>query len=338
MGRTLSKLGFATMLFIISMVIGTVGYKSVEGYTTLDALYMSIITFSTVGFGEIGALSDSGKLFTILYITLNLGILAYTVSVLSSILFEGELRKVLRKYIITREVRKLKDHIIICGFGSNGEKAAEELKQEGKPFIIIEQEANALEVAAQKKYNIIPGNATADETLLEAGLERASTVISTLSSDADNVFITLTAKQIKPDVKVIARASEPSSEKKLLRAGASHVVMPDRLGGMHMANLVTKPNVVQFLEMMNGVGEASLDMQEVAQGALKPEFQNKTLGELDIRNKTGATIIAFKDEHKGFIFNAKSRAQVNKGDVLIVLGTKETLRDFNESFLAKSQA
>ncbi|MDX1629788.1 MAG: TrkA C-terminal domain-containing protein, partial [Fulvivirga sp.] len=150
---------------------------------------------------------------------------------------------------------------------------------------------------------------------------------------ADNVFITLTAKEINPEVQVIAKASEYSSEKKLHRAGASYVVMPDRLGGMHMANLVTKPYVIEFLELLNGVGDQHLELMEVDHDTLKDEFRNKSLGQLDIRNKTGATILAFKDREEGFVFNPHSKVKIDEGDVLIVLGSKDNLKNFNDEFV-----
>jgi len=334
MHSTLNRLTFASMLFASSIVLGTLGFMMIESYSLVDALYMSVITFSTVGFAEVNPLSPQGKVFAVIFITLNLGILAYTVSALSSILFEGELRKVFKKYITTREVKKLKDHVIVCGFGNNGERAAEELHSVGKSFVIVENDEKTIESSPNiKKYNFILGNATLDETLMEAGLEKATTVITTLPSDADNVFITLTAKEINPGVKVIAKASEASSEKKLMRAGASHVVMPDRLGGMHMANLVTKPYVIEFLELLNGVGDQHLELAEVSHDKLKDPYKEQSLRELDIRNKTGATIIAFKDDKVGFVFNPHSEKKVDEGDVLIVLGTRENLEQFNQHFL-----
>ncbi|MBL3654636.1 potassium channel protein [Fulvivirga sp. 2943] len=322
------------MLFLISLIVGTGGYVVLENYTLIDALYMAVITFATVGYTEVNALSVNGKIFTLIYIIFNLGIFAYTVSVLSTFLFEGELGRVFKNYISNREVNKLKDHVIVCGFGRNGAMACEELHKAEKEFVIIEKDTSVIETVPQdKKYSFVSGNATLDEILLEAGLERASTVITALPSDADNVFITLTAKEINPRINVIAKASETNSEKKLYRAGASHVVMPDRLGGIHMANLITKPYVIEFLELLNGVGDAKLELEEVSYAKLKNEFHNKTIKELDIRNKSGVTILAFKDDLEGFIFNPQSDKKIEKGDVLIILGTKKNLHNFNNHFI-----
>ncbi len=304
-----------------------------EDYSAIDAAFMSVITFSTVGFNEVNPLSENGKIFTTVYIIVNLGIFAYTVSVLSSFLFEGELQKIFKTYKISREVKNLKNHVIVCGYGRNGEMACQELYDSKKDFIIIENNENVLNsIPEDRNYPYLKGNATLDESLVQAGIEKASTVITTLPSDADNVFITLTAKELNPNVNVIAKASETTSEKKLYRAGASHVVMPDRLGGMHMANLVTKPYVIEFLELINGVGENTLLLEEISFRRLKDDYKNSTLKELDIRRKTGATIIAFKDDKEGFIFNPPSDKKITEGDILIVLGTQLHFDAFKKNF------
>ncbi len=334
MHRSLKRLIFALVLLITSMVTGSIGYMYFEGFSLVDAAYMSVITFSTVGFNEVNPLSDAGKIFTTIYIIVNLGIFAYTVSVLSSFLFEGELQKIFKNIQTSREVKKLKNHIIVCGYGRNGAMACNELFMEKKDFIIIENDESVLEnIPSERNYPFIHGNATMDEILLEAGVKKAESIITTLPNDADNVFITLTARELNPQVYVISKASETSSEKKLYRAGASHVVMPDRLGGMHMANLITKPYVIEFLELINGVGETALRLEEISYNKLKDEYHNKSLKEMDIRRQTGVTIIAFKDDEEGFIFNPQSDKRVGEGDILIVLGTPSHFEQFTNRYL-----
>ncbi len=334
MPRSLQRLIFATALFIISMSLGAVGYIIIEGFRPLDAIYMAVITFATVGYNEVNTLSDNGKAFTIVFIMVNLGIFAYTVSVLSSFFFEGELRRVFKNIITSRDVKKLKNHVIVCGFGRNGIKVCEELTNDKIEFVVIESNTEIINAFPdEKKYFFINGNATLDEILLEAGIKEASTIICSLPLDADNVFITLTARELNRKIKIISKANEPTSEKKLYRAGATYVVMPDRLGGIHMANLITKPYVIEFLELLNGVGDSKLVLEEVSHDKLKSEYQNKSLRELDVRNKTGATIIAFKDEVEGFIFNPHSEKAVQEGDVLIVLGNTKNIDQFREAFV-----
>jgi voltage-gated potassium channel len=231
-------------------------------------------------------------------------------------------------------VKKLKNHVIVCEFGKNGSKVCEELRKDKIEFVVIESNTDTINsFPEEKKYHFINGNATLDEVLFEAGIKEASTVICSLPEDSDNVFITLTARELNRQIKIISKANEPTSEKKLYRAGATYVVMPDRLGGIHMANLITKPYVIEFLELINGVGDSKLVLEEVNHERLKQEFQNKSLRELDIRNKTGATIIAFKDEIDGFIFNPHSEKAVREGDVLIVLGSTTNIDQFKSAFV-----
>lgn len=335
MPYAIRRIIYATALFLLSLSVGALGYIIIEGYEPLDAIYMAVITFSTVGFKEVNPLSDGGKLFTSIFIVLNLGIFAYIVSVLSSFLFEGELKKIFKNIVTSRDLSKMKDHVIVCGFGKNGSKACEELKKDNKDFVIIESNNDVINsFPEQLGYRFVLGNATLDEVLIDAGIKQAHTVITALPQDSDNVFITLTARELNPSINIIAKATEESSERKLRRAGASHVVMPDRLGGMHMANLITKPYVIEFLELMNGVDDSKMILEEVSHETLKPEFQNKSLRELDIRNKTGATIIAFKDDQLGFVFNPHSEKMVQKDDVLIVLGKAQNIKNFREAFVS----
>lgn len=334
MHRALKRLLYATSLFFISMSVGAMGYMLLEGYNWVDATYMAVITFSTVGFTEVNPLSMNGKLFTACYIIVNLGIFAYTVSVLSTFLFEGELQKVFQKYKTNREVNKMKNHVIVCGCGRNGTMACEELFKEKMPFVIVENDEKVIESLPQKFGNaLVYGNATLDETLIEAGVKVARTIITTLPNDADNVFISLTAKELNPGIEVISKASDARSEMKLYRAGVSHVVMPDRLGGMHMANLITKPFVIEFLEMLNGVGSSHHILEEVSHDTFRSEFKGRTLKELDIRSKTGVTVVAFKEGQQGFIFNPHPDKRVKEGDVLIILGQNEELVQFRKQYM-----
>ncbi|MEO0555714.1 MAG: potassium channel protein [Bacteroidota bacterium] len=332
--RSMRRLVFASLLFVASIIIGAIGFMLLEGYTLLDSTYMSIQIFSTVGFNEIGPLSSSGKVFSIFYFTMNLGIFAYIVSVISSYLFEGELQKIFKNITSKREMEKLNDHIIVCGFGKNGAMAVRELIAAKKDFVVIERDGQVIEEVPEEKHiRFINGNAILDEVLIEAGIERATTVITALREDSDNVFITLTARELNPNIKIIAKATEVTSEKKLYRAGAAHVVMPDYLGGVHMAHLITKPYVIEFLDLISGVGGSKLELEEVSYNDLKDNYKNKTLKDLDIRNVSGATVIAFKDDLKGFLFNPHSTKQISEGDILILLGETEHIGKFKESYL-----
>lgn len=323
------------IILLGSLILGMMGYITLEGYSPIEAFYMSVITISTVGFSEVRPLSDPGRIFTGIYIIVNLGIFAYVVSVLTAYLFEGELNKIYRNYLSRRELKRMKDHIIVCGFGRNGIKACEELYASNKPFVVIERDQEMLEHYSQSQnYSVIVGDAIYDEVLTRAGIHKASSIITTLPSDADNVYITLTAREANRNIFIVARASEENSERKLYRAGANKVVMPDALGGLHMAQLVTKPYVIEFLNLLNGVGtgKTKLELEEFSYEELRNDFKDKSIRDLDVRNRTGATIIGFKDDEEGFLFNPAPSTHIGARDILIVLGSLESIQEFRKAF------
>ena len=323
--KRLKNLYFTLALVFSSFSVGIAGYYSIEGFSFWDAFYMTVITISTVGFKELHELSPSGRIFTSFYIIFNISIFAYIISVITKYLFEGELKEIYKNYMTNLDVKKMKNHVIVCGYGRNGSKAADELMQENKPFIIIDRDVDLIKhkLANQENYIYLEGEATDDDTLKLAGIERATAIITTLPKDADNVFVSLTARELNPKIKIIARASEPSSESKLYRAGANSVVMPDVIGGQHMAQLITKPEVIQFIDMLSGVGEVKLKLDEITFSELKDEYRGKTIRELDIRKKTGATVIGFKNDTKGFLVNPDPNIKIEEGDVLILLGDND---------------
>jgi voltage-gated potassium channel len=325
----LRKFIIAALLLVVSITVGILGYILVEDYNLVDSFYMTVITLSTVGFNEVKPLSSAGKVFATVYILFNIGIFAYIVSTLTTYLFEGELQKIYRNIMFGREVKKMKNHVIVCGYGRNGSRACQEFIKNATPFVIIEKDSTVVEFSRDNQYPVIVGDATSDDILIEAGIHKARALITTLPHDADNVFITLTAKEINPTVKVIARASDLNSEKKLMRAGANRVVLPDILGGIHMAHLVTKPYVVEFLEILNGAGEGPLKLEDYTFEQLKEEYQNKTLSDLKILETTGATVVGIKNDEKGFIFGPGHNAVVGDRDVLILLGSEESLKKFD---------
>ena len=335
MRSALYKLFYAFLMIIASILLGSLGFMIIENYEFRDGVYMSVITFSTVGFKEVQPLSDEGKLFTVFYILLNLGLFAYTASVISSYLFEGRFKEIYKTYTDRRALKKLNNHIIICGFGKNGEIAGRGLTASQKDMIFIEKDADLINnYNNESGYQFLHGDAVLESVLMEAGVERANTIITTLPSDADNVFITLTAKELNPQIQIIAKATERNTENKLKRAGADHIVMPDRVGGSYMASLVTKPSVVEFLELLNGDHESQYSLEEVNHNLLKDKFKHLSLGEMDVKNKTGATVLAFKDKKEGFVFNPNSEVVCNEGDVIIILGDKKSIAAFKEEFVA----
>ncbi|MDW7695567.1 potassium channel protein [Flammeovirgaceae bacterium SG7u.111] len=326
----LYQLFLAFGLLMISLFIGISGFMWVEDMGFWDAFYMTVITISTVGMNEIQKVDEGGRIFVSFYIIFNFSVFAYFVSVITKYLFEGELREILNSYMVNRVADKMKGHTIVCGYGNNGSKACEELYRSGVPFALIEQNPDVVDdtYAHAKNVYLVQGDATSDDVLLSAGIERAKTIITTLPRDAENVFVTLTAKELNPKIKIVARASDESSISKLERAGAHHVVMPDAIGGLHMANLVTRPEVVEFLGMLNGVGQSKLKLDELKFEDMKDEFHGKSIRELNIRGLTGVNIIGYKDSMDGFIFNPTPDTIFEEGDVMIVLGTDAELKTF----------
>lgn len=334
MPKKLNNLWYALGLSMISILIGVIGFMRIEDYSELDSFFMAIITISTVGFEEVRPLSDSGKIFTSLYIILNLTIFAYVISVITTYLFEGELRSLFRIFMSERELKKFNKHIIVVGYGRNGYMAANELEKSKKQFIIIERDDKSVEeISKNKKLPFLQGDATADETLIAAGIHRAESIITTLPKDSDNVFITLTARELNPQIKIISRASRKNSETKLYRAGANHVIMPDAIGGLHMAQLITKPYVIEFLELLEGEGGEDLRLEEFAYTELNKESRGKSLKDLDIRAKTGASVIGFKHKYKGFVFNPSPETVIGEEDILIVLGSNNDINGFKKQYL-----
>lgn len=309
-------------LLFSCLVIGVTGYMSIEGYTFVDALYMSVITISTVGYMEVNELSSLGRLFTAGYIIFNIAVFAYAVSVLTSYLFEGKLKSVFSTYMMDRELNKLKDHVIVCGYGRNGSRACDELHREGRKFVIIDKDPEVEEnMPDEIRSWFLHGDATLDSVLNSGGIKRAREIIITTPSDAANVFIALTAREMQPKIVIIARASEIETESKLYRAGADQVLMPDHLGGMFMAQMITKPVVIEFLDMLTGHGKTreKYRLESISYDRLKPQYRNISLRELDMNHLTGATVVAVKDNVKGLIPNPPLDTFIGKDDTIIFL-------------------
>ncbi|QIX63279.1 potassium channel protein [Hymenobacter lutimineralis] len=333
----LSRFVLAVTLSMFSLASGVVGFMLIEDYGFLDAVYMTMTTISTVGFGEIHPFSPAGRAFVSVYIFFNLLVIAYLVSVLTTYIFDGELRNLFKMFKTDQEIRSYAGHIIVCGFGRNGSKAYHDLRANGARVVIVEQDESLLKAAAETSQEGIPavfGDATADETLRAAGISRARALITALPKDADNVFVALTARELNPNIKIIARASLKTSEAKLLRAGADSVVMPDEIGGSHMANLVVRPEVIRFLDMISGLGPDKLRLEEMRFDEIRSEFQGRSIRELDIRSRSGATVIGLKQSTGELLVSPNADIRPALGDVLLLLGTEEQIHTLIGQFRA----
>ncbi|GAB3636297.1 potassium channel protein [Hymenobacter arcticus] len=335
----LSRLWLALALLAFSFAVGVGGFMMLENYSFIDAFYMTVITASTVGFGEVHPLSDTGRIFVSFYILFNLLVVAYLVSVLTTYIFDGELRHLFRMIRADQEIKSFRDHVIVCGFGRNGYKAYDELRHSGTRAVVVEQNEAMLRAVNDaggtggQQIPAVYGDATLDATLRQAGIEHARALITALPKDADNVFVALTARELNPHVLIIARASARSSVSKLLSAGANSVVMPDEIGGSHMANLIIRPEVIRFLDMISGLDPNKLRLEELSFSEMRPSVRGQSIRELDVRSRTGATVIALRRGQGGELeVSPAADYRPAAGDVLLVLGNEAQIQAVHKQY------
>ncbi len=316
-------IGLGMLIGII--VIGVTGYMLIEGDNFLNALYMTVITVSTVGFGEVHKLSAGGKIFTMILIISSFTTYAYALTTISTHFFEGQLKFFLGGNR-TKSFRKMQNHVIICGYGRNGQQVANELKAHNHQYIVIDQNHDVIVKSLDKSGNFIEGDSTHDEVLIRANIKAAKALITTLPVDADNLYVVLTARALNPALEIISRASNESSETKLRMAGVDNVVMPEKVGGAHMANLVTSPDVIEFMDHVSVHGDDPTFLEEFQCPDVSPGDHVKTIGEYAIRKLTGANIIGFKASDGSYILNPKPETKVMPGSKLFVLGTPDQIQ------------
>jgi len=334
------KLGFkyfkeAILIFLLILLcfsIGVSGYMIIENFTFLEALYMTVTTISTVGFQEVHPLSNSGRIFTIFLILSNIGLFFYGVTLIAKFIIEGEFRKFFKHYNVNKKMEKLENHVIVCGYGRTGKQICLELTDDKIPFIVIESRENVIEYLKIDEHILFhEGDATEEETLLLAGIKKAKAIITTLPEDPDNVYVVLTARELNPDLTIISRASNESSESKLKRAGANSVIMPEKIGGAHMAALVTKPFITDFIAQLTGQGsDISITFEELSLNNISDELKNKTIRELDIRNRTGANLIGLKLENGNYIINPSPETVISSNAKLILLGSQVQIQEMRK--------
>lgn len=321
-------------LFLVFAIIllGVAGYMILSDYSFLDALYMTVITITTVGFGEVQPFTPQEKIFTVFLILTSITVFGYAVSTFSEYLVSGKLFEQFKHRKVEKKIQSLKGHTIVCGFGRNGKQAILKLKNYHQKFVVVEKDK---EIAAELDTNNllnIQDDATLDETLLRAGIKNAATLITALPSDADNLFVVLTANQLNNTCKIISRASNQSSYSKLKIAGASNVIMPDKLGGDHMASLVVTPDVIEFVDQLTIEGETTANLEEIAVDDLPKKYINKTILDLDLRRETGCTVIGIRTPNRDYIINPEAETALTNGSSLIVLGRPEQIVKLRELF------
>jgi voltage-gated potassium channel len=320
------------MAIAVTVALGTAGYMMLEGWGFLDALYMTVITLTTVGYREVHDLSDRGVIFTIILLVGGVGVVIFALTKGAQVILDLEYNQIFRRRRVERTIRGLKDHYIICGYGRMGKIIAKELREEGVQFVVIEKRPIQQE---EEGVLILKGDATRDETLHEAGIDRASGLISVLPTDAENLFVVLSARGLNPGLLIVARAIEEGSEQKLLRAGATKVVSPYHIGGLRMAHTVLKPTVVDFLEFATKSGNIELQMEEI-QIQERSELIGLTLEECGIGRDLGVIIVAIQQPTGDTRFNPTFRSTLKAGDTLIALGEKSKLQRVEEMATGKS--
>jgi len=322
------KLRYALSMLIGIIAFGTVGYYLIENMTLFEAFYMTIITLSTVGFSEVIPLSQAGRAITVVIIVLGISVGAYTIGMLVRALVEGELVKIFGRRKVQKQVSGLKNHFIICGFGRIGRIICSELDADNIDFVVIEQDPSVIEHIEARKYLYLEMDATSEEALMQAGVMKAKGIVTAVNSDANNVFITMTAKSLRPDVFVLARASEEKNEPKLLRAGANRVVSPYLIGGRRIAQMLKRPTVVDFVDIAMMGSHLGLMMEEAKIGE-KSSLIGKNLIDSHLRKDYGVIIVAIKKQSGDMVFNPTPAEKLDAGDVIVVIGKKEDMKRMN---------
>jgi voltage-gated potassium channel len=323
------KLRYSLGILFGIIAFGTAGYYAFENMPLFDAFYMTIITISTVGFSEIRPLTTLGRSITVLIIVLGIGVGTYSIGLLVQWLVGGELQKVFGRRKLQKQIAELKNHFIVCGFGRIGRIVCRELYEDKIDFVVIEQDHSAIEDVVAEKYLFLEMDATSEEALQAAGIKNARGLVTAVNSDANNVFITLTAKGLRSDIFILARASMEKNEEKLIKAGATRVVSPYLIGARRMAHVLKRPTVVDFIDIATMGNKLGLIMEEAVVGP-KSDLIGKNLIDSRLRQNFGVIIVAIKKTSGQMIFNPVPSETLETGDVIVVIGKKEDLKRMSE--------
>jgi len=319
------RLGGALALLLTVLVVGTIGYV-VLGFGPVDALYQTVTTVATVGFREVQPLSTAGKFFTMALILVGVGAALYAFSVLIETLIEGRLLHLLGRRRMERNISSMQDHVIICGWGRVGRSIASEVAETGRPLVVVDHDENRLDACP---HPTVLGDATEDAVLVAAGIERASALVAAVDVDAANSFITLSARALRPDLFIVARARSLDSEEKLRRAGADRVVNPQHIGGARMAAFVLRPHVAEFLDVVMHERNLEFRLEELDIATDSP-IEGLTLRDAHLRDRTGALVLALRDPQGRFLTNPPPDTRIDAGHVLIAIGTETELQALAE--------
>ena len=328
-----SKINTAIVLLFILLCIGVIGFKFLNGYSWLDAVYMTVITITTVGFKEVGGSLDAqSKIFTIFLILTSVVIVGYAIKVITEYILSKNDVEELKQKKMQKKIDALSNHVIICGYGRNGKQAAKKLLAYKKSFVVIESNKETVDKHQSELVSFVYGNANDDDILAKAGVERADCLISALPSDSDNVFVVLSARQINKNIRIISRASQETTYGKLKLAGANNVILPDKIGGDHMASLVVVPDLLEFIDNLSIVGESNINLEEISVEKLYDTSEIKTIRDLDLRKKTGCNVIGYKNGKGEYLINPEAELKLEPSSKIIVLGRPEQIQKLNSLY------
>jgi len=326
-----SKLYVALGLIIAIIVMGTVGYMYFEQWDVFDSFYMTIITVSTVGFNEVHSMHFAGKMFSAFLIVTSFGTFAYAVTAITKYIIGGEYVKYYKELKMIKNLEKLKNHTIVCGYGRVGRQVAHDLNFYKKTSVIIESSSEIINDDDNTDM-FVKGDATDDFVLVKSGIKDATSLITALPKDADNLFVVLSARELNPKLKIISRASSYSSMRKLRIAGADNVIMPDTVGGAHMASLVVNPDVMEFIDLIQVSGKAAVNLEEIDFKELPEDLKFCTISTLKKRAMTGCNVIGYKSKNGEYQINPPDTIEIVPGSKLFVLGNPEQIKALNEIF------
>lgn len=333
MRRDFYKLLQPFLIMFLIVIIGLIGFMVIEKFTFGEAFYMTVITITTTGFDEVRPLTPPGRLFTTILLLLSWAAFALVLTRITQYIISGEINKFFKTRKMMAALTNLQGHVVVCGFGRNGQQAAQTLKVHGQRFVVIEQDEEVLEdeVAYQPDLIYVVGDSTDDEVLRRAGVHKAKALITTLPDDADNVFIVLSARDLNNKIQIISRASSNSSVTKLRKAGADSVIMPDKIGGTHMATLISKPDVIEFIDYLSGEEGEAISMESVGYDQLPRDLRDRSLSDIMRWKKTGVNCIGVKNTDGKFVINPPEQILITKGMKVIVLGTRQQIEEMKEN-------
>jgi voltage-gated potassium channel len=322
MGLLWVRLRWVVAALVTTIIIGTSGFMGIAGYRFFDALYMSVMTITTVGYMEVQPLSAAGRAFNLFFMLLGVSTMLLAMGVVTQIVIDLEFNRYFSERRAKRMIDKLRDHYIVCGYGRVGRSAVAELRKAKVPLLVLERREEKVEEAARAGLIAAKGDATLDATLREVGIERSRGLIAALATDADNLFLVLSAKALNPSLQISSRVLEEESEQKMRRAGADTVLAPYAITGSRLAQAILRPHVVQFLDFATIGLDVDIEQVQVSE---KSRYVSKSLKDLQIRRDIGVIVLAIRKSDGTMLFNPDADAVVRGGDYLIAMGSSSQL-------------